>query len=102
LIVLDNKNLKVTFFNFSKVKKGEVLFEYIRNFIAFQISLEGKEWADTPYKQLVFQEVKKGVGDNEDSGLLMLVQALSVSTSSHVLGNLRATLLQLLYNYGRV
>lgn len=100
--MLDNKNLKVTFFNFSKVKNGEVFFEHVRNFIAFQISLEGKEWADTPYKQLVFQEVKNAVVGDEDSSVLMLVQALSVSTSSHVLGNFRRALLQLLYNYGRV
>ena len=102
LIVLDNKNVRVTFFNYSKVKDSEILFEYIKNFVAFQISAEGKNWTDTPYKQLVYQEVRRNEWEDEDSSVMMLVEALSISTSSHVLTPARSTLLQLLFNYGRV
>ncbi len=100
--MLDNKNVKVTFFNYSRVKESEFLFDYIKNFVAFQLNAEGKNLADTPYKQLIYQEVRKNEWEEEDSSVMMLVEALSISTCSHVLTPARRTLLHLLYNYGRV
>jgi hypothetical protein len=109
LICLDNKEVKICFYNPGHIDNSQELFDYVKKFIEYQLNFEGKEISDTYYKHLSCKEIRELEPLKEnDSGVFMLIQALSLSTGKNdeilttMLGEYRIQLLIMLYNYGRM
>ena len=98
----------MTYFNPLRANNYEEIVDCVERFISSQLYSQGRKANDSPYHQIVYQQISriKGIKSN-DFGIYMLKYLLNIATGNDEIqiseiNNYRTEIIKMFYEYGKV